>query len=258
MHSNYSNLSNSSSSSHNILCTKNQQNQQRHKGNCCCQTCINKYKYLASSAGKSLLGCKKSNSSCETRGSVTLLNSGKNRKRKMLSVDALAENLAKKKLKLKEEEDKLNDDNYKLLDQTIELNNRKTIDNEIKDFQKDNKKRLLIKKNKKVEDRKNCVAPLDLTTYKINNTSDTIENELNNNKVNNNNKKKKQNSEQIFENTSEQKNDFQSSTNSPTYSFSTIFPNNILSSTVFDNSSIINAVATLAAAFAAKNTDLKR
>lgn len=112
--SNGSYSSKSSSSSELYLDQHKTNAQQRHKGNCCCQACINKYKYLAattdSDLNNSISNCKsnhddfKSNICKETAVSSF----GKFiSKRKVLSVDLLAENLAKKKLKLDYEENLL-------------------------------------------------------------------------------------------------------------------------------------------------------
>ncbi|RNA21011.1 paired box splice variant [Brachionus plicatilis] len=95
-----------------------QHNQQRHKGNCVCQTCVNKYKYMAAN-GHSLANAKLSSSSSNIHSSTSSsptdlsLNMSHNEhpdqcqaspssgstKRKNLSVDTLAENLAQKRLK---------------------------------------------------------------------------------------------------------------------------------------------------------------
>jgi hypothetical protein len=227
INSTYSNLSNASySSTSSQTCQKNNNNQQRHKGNCCCKACINKYKYLAASVG---LSTNKKNNETQ-KSTITLIKSStvKLGKRKVLSVDALAENLAKKKLKLKAEQDEENENDMK-----------NTLDRDICD-------KIIIQKIKKNE-----VGPLDLTT-----TTTTTNKLISVRKQNLFN-----NSDETFvfknesEGNSEQKNDLQSVINSQAFSF---FQNNVLSNSVFDNSSIISAVATLAAAFAAKNTDLKR
>ncbi|CAF0723567.1 unnamed protein product [Brachionus calyciflorus] len=102
------------------------QNQQRHKGNCVCLTCVNKYKYLAANGQNVLNTQLKSDSSptnfqqyssTSSSPSDLLLNMShhdlndqqcqqaspssisSNTKRKNLSVDTLAENLAQKRLK---------------------------------------------------------------------------------------------------------------------------------------------------------------
>ena len=113
-----------------------QQQQQRHKGNCCCQTCVNKYKYLAATGQVVGNNSKHSNeklieqlypspstlsntsstssppgliissfNSNNESGSANVnsisptSSSSLTAKRKMLSVDTLAENLAQKRLK---------------------------------------------------------------------------------------------------------------------------------------------------------------
>ena len=94
-----------------------QHNQQRHKGNCVCQTCVNKYKYMAANGQPyKLSNSSSSNVHSSTSSSPTDLSlnmshiehaaeqchaspSPGSTKRKNLSVDTLAENLAQKRLK---------------------------------------------------------------------------------------------------------------------------------------------------------------
>lgn len=97
-------------------------NQQRHKGNCVCQTCVNKYKYMAANGQSCKLpSSSSSNIHSSTSSSPTDLSlnmshcehsseqchaspSPGSNKRKNLSVDTLAENLAQKRLRQQQQQ----------------------------------------------------------------------------------------------------------------------------------------------------------
>jgi hypothetical protein len=123
------------SSSSSVASYSNQQHQQhqqqRHKGDCCCQTCVIKYKYVVTSMTNedttttaTLPTTAATNTSTSIKAEELI---NKPSKRKTSKVDALAENLFKKNLKKLKKSETAGDDG--VLDLSINNTKLKQTDN---------------------------------------------------------------------------------------------------------------------------------